>query len=55
MVSTVTGPVAPEALGLTLAHEHIPRNIVPMLRHEGIPQSVIQDFLVGNPRRLFGG
>ncbi|HEY3415563.1 MAG TPA: phosphotriesterase-related protein [Armatimonadota bacterium] len=34
-------------------YDHILRNIVPMLRHEGIAQETIDLFLVGNPRRLF--
>ncbi|MHB9026921.1 MAG: phosphotriesterase family protein [Armatimonadota bacterium] len=34
-------------------YDHILRNIVPMLRHEGISQDTIDLFLVENPRRLF--
>jgi phosphotriesterase-related protein len=33
-------------------YDHILRHIVPMLRHEGVPQSAIDTFLIHNPRRL---
>jgi phosphotriesterase-related protein len=33
-------------------YDHILRHIVPMLRHEGIPQTAIDTFLIHNPRRL---
>lgn len=33
-------------------YDHILRHIVPMLRHEGVPQSAIDSFLIHNPRRL---
>lgn len=34
------------------SYDHILRHIVPMMRHEGIPQSAIDTFLIHNPRRL---
>jgi phosphotriesterase-related protein len=33
-------------------YDHILRHIVPMLRHEGVPQTAIDTFLIHNPRRL---
>jgi len=69
-VATVTGPVAPAALGRTLMHEHrarrvqmtahwnpthSSRRIVPRLLDAGVTEAAIERLLVDNPRRFFAG
>jgi predicted metal-dependent phosphotriesterase family hydrolase len=67
-VETVRGPVALDALGRTLMHEHvvllspealanfglhIPTTILPALLEAGVTQAQIDQMLLENPRRFF--
>lgn len=70
-VMTVTGPVSPASLGVTLIHEHftfaypgwyadwypdyIFRRFIPRMKASGVTDEQIQGILADNPRRFLAG
>ena len=49
---TVLGPVDADSLGVTLPHEHILTNVVPLMRHKGITEEQIHTILEENPGHI---
>jgi predicted metal-dependent phosphotriesterase family hydrolase len=57
-IMTVTGPVSPDKLGMTLIHEHFTfhfKKLLPKMKAAGVTDEQIRNILVDNPRRFLGG